>query len=434
MSAEAGPIKLIIEKLVYGGDGLARLPADEHGRGKAAFLPFVLPGEEVEAELIEQKPGFARARADKILQPSPQRIEPQCPYFGTCGGCHYQQTGYPHQLEIKAAILKENLRRIAKLELETELQIHPSPPWNYRNRARLRVRTAPEFALGFYKFGSHELLPVEQCPISSPLINRAMASLWQAGQAGEVPGEVEEVELFANAEDDQLLAEIYCSADVPQKAAEELAGKLRTVLSAVGVVVFRTALGTAEPKRLGLSGVTELTYNLAGRSCRVSAGAFFQVNRHLLGELVTIATAGLSGGLALDLYAGGGLFTTVLAGSFAQVVAVESSQTSHADLLYNAPANVKAVRATVEPWMGNAGKLSPDFVLADPPRGGLGEKVVRGLAAMQPPRLAYVSCDPATLARDLSGLIKAGYRVEQAHLVDLFPQTYHLESVFHLAR
>src|SRR5947209_9822843 len=148
--------------MIYGGDGLAHLPPDEKGRGKAVFIPFVLSGEKIEATLTEQKPGFARARADSILEPSPHRIQPGCPYFGRCGGCHYQHSSYEHQLEIKKEILRENLRRIAKLELAHELEIHPSPPWNYRNRTRLKVRTSPSFALGYFKFNSHEFLEVEQ--------------------------------------------------------------------------------------------------------------------------------------------------------------------------------------------------------------------------------------------------------------------------------
>ena len=204
---------LTIEKLIYGGDGLARLPADERGRGKTVFAPFVLEGEQVEAALVEEKPGFARARVTEIQQASARRIEPNCPYFQRCGGCHYQHAKYEHQLEIKAGILKENLRRIAKLELDTELKIHPSPPWNYRNRSRLQIRTEPDFAVGYFKFNSHELLPVEQCPISSPLINRAIVALWHWGRAtlgrdapsiaARMPAlqGFEEIEFFANAED-----------------------------------------------------------------------------------------------------------------------------------------------------------------------------------------------------------------------------------------
>ena len=438
-------MELTIEKLVYGGDGLARLPANEQGRGKAAFVPFVLEGEKVDAELVEEKPGFARACANRILEPSPLRIEPRCPYFQRCGGCHYQQTSYEHQLEIKAAILKENLRRIAKLELDTELQVHPSPPWHYRNRSRFRVHSAPQFAIGYYKFNSHELLPVEECPISSPLINRAIAAMWEMGRGGKVPDGIREIEFFSNADDTQLLAEVYCGPEIA-KAAEPFATCLRTALTEVAGAVFFAARATkvdlsGDPQRISVSGADHLTYATKFASYRVSAGSFFQVNRHLADELVNIVVGDPSlgghsaNGTALDLYAGVGLFSSVLNREFARVIAVESSPTSHADLLYNSPANVKAVRATTEQYLENAaGKLHPELVVVDPPRSGLGEKVIQGLMGLKAPRVIYVSCDPATLSRDLVGLLKSGYRVEQAHLVDLFPQTYHLESVFHLVR
>ena len=432
-------MQLTIEKLIYGGDGLARLPADERGRGKAVFVPFVLPGEHVEASLLEEKPGFARARAESVLQSSAQRIPPRCQYFLRCGGCHYQHTTYEHQLEIKAAILKENLRRIAKLELDTELQIHPSPPWNYRNRARLRVRTEPEFALGYYEFGSHELLPVEECPISSPLINRAIAALRQVGRDGKTPEGLQEVEFFANAEDTQLLIQGYCLPEARIEALKTWAQEVRNTLPEVaGLVFFRQAPRAAtnsEPELLAVVGTGELVYQTEQASYRVSAGAFFQVNRHLIGDLVTVVTAEPSGRTVLDLYAGVGLFSAALSRQFERVVGVESSPSSCADLERNAPANVKVVRATVEQYLKDvAGRMKPDFVVVDPPRSGLGVSVTRSLAVLGAPRLTYVSCDPATLARDLGGLLAGGYRVQQAHLVDLFPQTYHLESVFQLLR
>src|SRR6266478_2772324 len=257
-------MRLIIEKLVYGGDGLARLPADEHGPGKAVFAPFVLAAEEIEASLLEQKPGFARARAEQILQPSPYRVPPPCPYFQRCGGCHYQHTSYEHQLEIKAAILKENLRRIAKLVLDTELHIHPSPPWNYRNRTRLRVRSVPGFALGYYKFNSRELLPVEECPISSPLINRAITAMWHLGRSGKVSAGIQEIEFFANADDTQLLAEVQCSREIAN-ATEQFATGLRTALpEACGAVFLEAGSGKAEargvPQPLAVIGAGHLTY------------------------------------------------------------------------------------------------------------------------------------------------------------------------------
>lgn len=404
------------------------------------FVPFVLEGERVEALLLEQKRSFARAQAEAILQASSQRIEPHCPYFRRCGGCHYQHARYEHQLAIKAAILRENLRRIAKIEVETEITIHPSPPWNYRNRTRLKIRTAPEFALGYYRFGSHELLPVEECPVSSPLINRAIAAVWQIGRGRSVPEGIHEIEFFANADDTQLLIEASCEPGTPSTPAREWAGTVRSALSEiVGTVVFSVRSsgvpGTSEPKPITASSARELIYTTESASYRVTAGSFFQVNRHLINELVLIATAGCTGETAIDLYAGVGLFSTPLSQRFAQVVAVESSQTSHADLLYNSPANVKGIRAATTDFLRSpGGRLRPDLVVMDPPRSGLGESVVRSLVGLGAHRMTYISCDPATASRDLAGLLSAGYRIEQVHLIDLFPQTYHLESVFHLAR
>ena len=431
-------MQLTIEKLVYGGDGLARLPGDEHGPGKALFVPFVLEGETIEASLLEQKRGFARGRAEAIMEASRYRVEPRCPYFSSCGGCHYQHTAYDHQLEIKAAILKETLRRVAKLELGTEITIHPSPPWNYRNRSRLKIQTTPEFALGYYKFNSHELLPVEECPISSPLINRAIAAFWEMGRKLMVPDGIREIEFFANADDDQLLIAASCEPRTLSTQVREWAvAAQRTLPEISGIVAFQAKSSgqSAEPQNIGAYGVKELTYKTDRASYRVSAGAFFQVNRYLINKLVEIVCDGYSGERVLDLYAGVGLFSTVLSRRFAQVIAVESSHTSHTDLLHNSPANVKAVRATTADFLRSAsGKLRPDHVVVDPPRNGLGETVIQGIAGLGAHRMTYISCDPATASRDFAGLLSAGYRIEQAHLVDLFPQTYHLESVFHLAR
>ncbi|HKD01755.1 MAG TPA: class I SAM-dependent RNA methyltransferase [Terriglobales bacterium] len=428
-------MELTIEKLVYGGDGLARLPADERGPGKAVFLPFVLPGERVEASLVEQKKGFARARVENVLGPSPARIAPACVYFGRCGGCHYQHTGYEHQLKIKVDILRENLRRMAKVELE-DIEVHASLPWNYRNRTRLQLRASPGFTVGYFKLNSHELMPIKECPISSPLINRAIRELWEIGRAEGV----EEIEFFANADDSQLLVETYGEGD------GRLGQSLSTLVPEVcGVAVFPDISGTRArrgPPTCAPQGAGEgarpplgLTYKTRQASYRVSAGAFFQINRHLTDELVTLVTTGRSGHTALDLYAGVGLFSTVLSRKFDRVIAVESSPVSGADLQSNSPANVKAVRGTAEQYLEKvSGKLQPDLVVVDPPRSGLGDSVVQRLVSLGAPRVTYVSCDPATLSRDLRGLLKSGYRVEQAHLVDLFPQTYHLESVFHLLR
>jgi 23S rRNA (uracil1939-C5)-methyltransferase len=460
---------LNIEKLVYGGDGLARLPSDDRGRGKAVFVPFVLAGERIEAAFTEQKAGFARARAVSIVEPSPHRVPAPCPYFARCGGCHYQHAAYEHQLEIKTEILRENLRRIAKLALQYEIQVHPSPPWNYRNRSRLQVRTSPEFVVGYYSFASHDVLAVEQCPISSPLINLGIGAVWRSGRAGKAANGVREIEFFANSEPEGtetgLLLELICAPEARRAAVRSWAEDL---CSAMPEIVGVTALRQAQkgpPEPLLSIGAGSLSYRIGTLAYRVSPGSFFQTNRFLIDELVQIVTAGESGELALDLYAGVGLFSTALACDIRHIVSVESSQTAVRDLGHNLPVNGIAVNAATETYLsggrtggvrrvandsprrsssdtaesgGRARSLPqsppPDLVVVDPPRAGLGNSVASLLAKLEASRLTYVSCDPATLARDLVPLLAAGYRLDEVHLIDLFPQTYHLETVVKLVR
>ena len=486
---------LSIEKLIYGGDGLARTPAAADGRSMAVFVPFVLPGERVEAEIRQEKPGFARGLVAQLIEASPDRVEARCPYFRQCGGCHYQHISYERQLEFKAVILRETLQRIAKIELKTEIRLHASPPWNYRNRTRLRVQTAaefppqtgktgrsgdPGFALGYFRIGSHEFLPVRECPISSPLINRVMARLLELGGLN-CPAAVEEVELFADAADERLLAWAFCGRESERRDLLRWAETLERELPEISGVTFfasrrrtsgrgslgrgslgRGSLGRGslergslergsleeriedeapiDPKSLAQSGAKAIRYRTRNHEYQVSAGAFFQVNRYLVDELVSVVTGNARGEVALDLYAGVGLFSAALARSFHHIFGVEASQTSHADFVQNVPANVKAVGARTEDYLrsdylrSRPVRNSPELVVLDPPRTGVGSAVIRSLVELGAPRVRYVSCDPATLARDLVPLLAAGYHIEEAHLFDLFPGTFHIESVMLLAR
>jgi len=437
---------LAIEKLIYGGDGLARAPGAD-GRSMTVFVPFVLPGERVEVEIRQEKPGFARGSVTQLIEASLDRVEARCPYFRQCGGCHYQHISYPRQLEFKAAILRETFQRIAKIELKSEIRLHASPPWNYRNRTRLQVRTAPEFALGYFRFGSHEFLPVRECPISSPLINRVMARLLDLGGLN-CPAAVEEMELFADAEDEHLLAWAFCGRDQRDllRWAEALA---REVPELCGVTFFSSRRRVQERARedempdlkvLAQSGATAISYRTKSREYRVSAGAFFQVNRYLVDELVSVVTGDARGEVALDLYAGVGLFSAVLAENFRHIFNVEASQTAHGDCVQNVPANVKAVAARTEEYLrseylkSRRVRTRPDLVVLDPPRSGAGKGVIRSLVELAVRRVRYVSCDPATLARDVAPLLAAGYRIVEAHLFDLFPETFHIETVMLFAR
>ncbi len=436
-------MEVTIEKLIYGGDGLARLPADESGRGKAVFVPFVLPGERAEVSLTENKPGFSRAKLNNVVEAAATRVEPQCPYFGECGGCQYQHASYEDQLRFKTEILRETLRRTAKIEFEGAITVHPSKPWNYRNRTRMRTRTQPDFAIGYNRFGSHALLPVRECPISSPLINRAVEGIWKLGELGQVPAPVVEIEFFANAEDTRLLLEVTLASasDELQQVAEFVQALRQEVPSIVGLVPFTSGpnenlVRIDVPGELASSfGEDALVYQTASANYRVSGGSFFQTNRFLVDEMVGLPTNGRSGGFALDLYAGVGLFSVPLSQNYRQVAAVESAPFSFHDLQSNAPSNVKGYRAPVDRFLAHVPDDTRfDYVVADPPRGGLGEKVAKAIAGLKAPQFTYVSCDPATLARDLRVIAAGGYRIRELHMVDMFPQTFHIETVTMLDR
>jgi 23S rRNA (uracil1939-C5)-methyltransferase len=416
--------------MIYGGDGLGRSP-----EGKTVFVPLVLPGEEVLTEVVEDKPGFDRATMKTVLKPSEKRIEPACPYFGSCGGCHYQHTDYENQLAIKRAILLETFQRTAKFQWFNEIVTHVDTPWYYRNRTRLKAGAQGKFALGYRRLASHELLPIKECPISSPLINRAISNLLDLGKEGRVSQAISEIELFVNHDDSELLLEVFGLAATGglQEFFRELQQRLPELK---GLTLFGLPdhHGSALPELKGTIGQSSLEYEAGDWSFRVSAGSFFQTNRFMVPELVRAVTAGLSGRLALDLYAGVGLFANHLSKRFNQVFAVESSPFSVSDLQANAPKNLTVVRATSEQFLQKSMNLKPDLVVLDPPRTGIGESAAKLLMAQRVPRIIYLSCDPTTLARDLHWLLDFGYRMEEVHLIDLFPQTFHIESLVKLVR
>ena len=440
--------KLQIEKMVYGGDGLARVE-ESAGKKRAVFVPFVLPDEEIEARITERGRSFSRGRAEKILQASAHRVEPKCPYFTRCGGCHYQHADYKHQLEIKTQILRETLLRTAKFDWQQEIPVHAGEPWNYRNRTRMKVQQRGEnFEMGYYRFASHDLLAVEECPISSPLINRVLAEIWKLGRAGKVPQEIAEIEFFANADDEAAMLELYLEGEWEGEQLESFHGALEqsgaTAITAfeshpiAAVKQKRGDKGGAQPfrpaKQVWQRGAGGLTYKTSGDEYHVRAGSFFQTNRHLTDELVQMVTADESGESAFDLYAGVGLFALPLARKFKRVTAVEAGPASYADLRTNAAENVECYKNTTEEFLTSRRIAKPDLVVVDPPRAGLGDKVTAALVKLAAERVTYVSCDPATLARDLQEMVGGGYKVKSVELIDLFPQTFHIETVVKLLR
>ncbi|HZD93525.1 MAG TPA: 23S rRNA (uracil(1939)-C(5))-methyltransferase RlmD, partial [Candidatus Sulfotelmatobacter sp.] len=316
-----------------------------------------------------------------------------------------------------------------------EIITHSGESWNYRNRSRMKVRGGADFAIGYHRMGSHDLLPVKECPISSKLINRVLQQVWELGEAGKVPTGINEIEFFADHTDTKMVLEVYLAPDAADM--HDFAAALQAKTPEIkGMAFFAENSGDEPVSDLPKYTVGEpvLAYQVGERSFRVSAGSFFQVNRYLVRELVQTVAGDFHGKIALDLYAGVGLFAAHLAKRFDQVFAVESAPVSSADLQANVIKNMVPVRSTAEGFLPRCINMQPELVVVDPPRAGLGAKTTQLLASLRVKRIVYVSCDPATLARDVRTFLEAGYHVEEVHMVDLFPHTFHIESVVRLAR
>jgi 23S rRNA (uracil1939-C5)-methyltransferase len=415
-------MKLRIEKAIYGGDGLARIPA-----GKTVFVPGTLPGELVEATIAADRRSFAKSELEAILEPSPERVVPGCEYVPRCGGCQYQHASPAFQLHMKLDILKETLAR-AHLPVPGEIESLAGPPWGYRNRIRLHVIGG---ALGYRQRASHNLLPVTHCPIAAPLLDQAVAAVASIAKDTGLASLCDEVEFFTSGEQDQLLVSLWPERPrrVRERALEAFAEQLRVQIPALtGVGLF-----SQQDSSMMHWGQRSLTYTVSGRTYQVSLGAFFQINRFLLPTLLQLAIGERSGSRAWDLYSGVGLFAQAL--TFEHVTAVESEGFSADDLKKNlAQKTCRIVRANTLDFLRAPAQAKPDFILVDPPRAGLGKEICSHLASVAAPEIVYVSCDPATLARDLQSLLQSGYSVQTMNLLDLFPQTFHMETVTFLKR
>ncbi|HEV8384750.1 MAG TPA: 23S rRNA (uracil(1939)-C(5))-methyltransferase RlmD [Candidatus Acidoferrales bacterium] len=412
-----------IEKLIYGGEGLA------HHDGSTVFVPYVLPEEVVRVREIERKKKFVRGRVQQMVTPSSQRATAPCPHFMTCGGCHYQHIPYDAQLTYKSAILRETLSRLGRLAWEGPIHAHPSPPYGYRNRAQWKIRAiGAQPAIGYFQSASTALCPVEQCPILSPRLEAVLSSLRALLAKNALPATLREVEAFIDAADDKVMLNVALESFSNSPAA--LAAQLREEVPGAETIL----LNDMSRERFELFGPGHLNYRVGDTTYRVGHLSFFQSNRFLLDDFVHCVVADAQGKLALDLFAGVGLFTIPLARHFERVVAVESNAAAARDL----DANIAAAGVSAQTANAPIEKLlhdwqeTPDFVVLDPPRAGVPAEAVQCIVALAPPRVRYVSCDPATLARDLQGFLAGGFHIEEIHLFDMFPQTFHIETLVKL--
>ncbi len=388
-------IDLTTERLAYGGDAIAR-----HD-GLAIFVPYAAPRERLRVRITERKKNFARGTIDQILEPSPSRREPPCQYFGDCGGCQLQHISYEAQLESKIGFVRDALERIGRIDWPHEIKICHAAEFGYRSRAQVKVdRRAGR--VGFSRAASNAVCDVTSCPILVPELDEALRSLW--GALGHAPGSDE---------------------NLPKRLQIEMA-------AGESGVSFEPALG-------GLpAGALQRT--VRGAVYNFSPSTFFQGNPSLLDELVNEAAGETSGDLAIDLYAGVGLFTIQLARRFTRVIGVEADTAAANFALDNISTNhltnIEFHNSKTEMWLKSfveAKAPPPDLVLMDPPRIGAAEAITH-LVALKPTRITYVSCDPTTLARDLRTLFDSGYELSRITAIDLFPQTFHIETVAALVR
>ena len=427
-----------IEKPVYGGSSLARV------EGKAVFVPLTLPGEEARIRITQSKPAYDDAEVEEIVSAAPERVAPTCPHFGVCGGCHYQHANYATQLEWKQAILRETLQRggvepTATLDLLSASSSEEA--WGYSNRIRLAFDAAGN--PGYRGRRSHAVIPIQQCPIAAPLLVRAAQRFAEIARLRTPALKPIEIALFTNADESALLITVVTSSARKHRFEElmdELVEKIPALAGAELAVEDRSSK-SAPPRTVAQWGASSLNYRAAGFDYRVDQGAFFQTNRWLVDALVHRVVLEHSGALAWDLFAGVGLFARQLTSRFERVVAVEAAPASTKALAANLKGTRSTpVRATTLDFLrGNLPGSRPDFVVpdlivVDPPRTGLGAETCALLAEVGAPALAYVSCDPATLTRDLRQLIESGYCIQSIALADLFPQTFHLETVVQLRR
>jgi 23S rRNA (uracil1939-C5)-methyltransferase len=398
-------LDLRLEGMAYGGEAFGR-----DTTGRMVFVPFALPGERISAQVIEAHAHWCRARLIEVLEPSADRVAPRCRHFGACGGCHYQHLQSLAQPAVKQAILRAQLERLGGFRDPSVSPTVSSPPvWNYRNH--VQFSQASDGRLGFQAAHSHQVLPIEECHLPEP----AIGAVWPALQIDPIPG-LGRVALRCAGDETQI---IFHAEDDP---GVELELDLRA-----------SAVWLCPGGAHNLAGDPSLIFSVRGRPFRVHAGSFFQVNTALTSSLVDLVLDGLQispGQTVFDLYAGVGLFSAFVAEQGAQVLSVEQSSSACDDLAFNLDDfdAVSLYQAGVEQALP-ALPANPDAAIVDPPRAGLGPEVAASLIAHAPARLVYVSCDPSTLARDGRMLADAGYQLERVTPVDLFPQTFHIESV-----
>ena len=404
---------ITIEKLVHEGMGLAR------HEGKVVFVPFSVPGDHLSVRAVEEKKTFTRANIVQILKPGNGRVKPVCPYFERCGGCQLQQLEYPRQVEGKRQILEEIMHhRFPEARNLAVTMSACAQPYAYRSRARMQIRGfGTKSVVGFFRYRSHTVEDIERCPLFRESLNEALSSLRQFKVKVDTDASPQEMDIACSEEEDT-----WASARVGAAADEGIT----------------TLLGTRRREEV------ILRRKVLDSSYSVTASVFFQANDFMVPELASLVlelAKNRGCNSAIDLFAGVGLFSLPLTGFFEKVIAVESSATAGRLCAANASAaglsNIQTVCADASSWMksaGTSGLPGFDLIVLDPPRTGAGAEAMEQISELAPETVIYVSCDPQTLVRDIAIISPQHYRIDFIQGLDMFPQTYHFETVVRLVR
>lgn len=391
----------------YGGECLARLP-----NGRAVFIPYALPDEKVHIRTVEVKEHYARGEILEIISPSPDRIVPRCPHFTVCGGCHYQHLDYPKQLQLKRSVLIDQLRRVGKISQPPVNETVPSQSsWNYRNHVQFHLAETGE--LGFMKHRTNEVVPIQECHLPEENLNK----IWPILDMELIPG-LDRVSLRSGDGGQDTLITFESSDPQPIEFTVDL--PLSAVHQGPGGEVI-------------LAGDDFTVIEIKDNSFVVSAGSFFQVNTSVAERIVDHLLEVLphnNESILLDVYCGVGLFSAFFASRVKRIIGIEVDLKACDDYLYNLSGfdNVQLYDFPAEDVLPNL-QVTPDIILLDPPRAGLSKKVLDSVISLDPKVIAYISCDPATLARDARRLNMKGFNLRVSTPFDMFPQTYHIECV-----
>ena len=439
------PTPVYIEKIAYGGYGIGKLPG-----GKLIFVEGAYPTELVNVQITQEKRDIAFGKVSQLLEKAKYRRTPKCKYFGICGGCHIMDVEYQKQLELKHDIVKDQLRRIGKIDIEVNPVIPSDIEYEYRNKMEFTFGyDHGGLKLGLNKRGTNEIVNIDQCPISPISFNRILKEIPDIIKMSKVKiynpnskaGTMKHLVLRYSHSNNQTMVILVTKTEKFQEAGyirSELLRRVPQVNSIIHVMNSSDEIVLRGPyETLYGSGILEMEMDY--EKFQIPPTAFFQNNFNVAAKMVEYVTKGLElngSEIVLDLYAGVGTFTMRLAMLTKYVTAVESSHISvkagRANANINNLRNVRYEEAEVEEFL-SAFQGRADIVVVDPPRAGLDKKVCNEILKLAPQKIAYVSCDPATLARDLA-ILKEKYEILSVQPFDMFPQTYHVECVVLMSR